>query len=246
MTLPSSGPLSLQQINTEFARGLNLNSYRGTVWWTDANANGVFSSGAISVNEFYGKRPNSPVTPGNQDFATPGNYNFTVPLYSSLIIQVWGGGGGGGAAGGSAGGQAGGASGILGLQANGGGGGANPSQPGGGGGGATGGDVNLPGNAGSAGSQVGGNGSGGSSPNGGGGGGLGTNGGFPGGGGGGQVSAFFGFGSGGGGAGYVQKTYASGDLTVGATIPLTVGSLGLGAVLGSGSGANGRIYISWS
>lgn len=60
MTLPASGPLSLLAINNEFNRGLNLNAYRGTVWYTDAGASGTFSSGAISFNEFYGKRPTSP------------------------------------------------------------------------------------------------------------------------------------------------------------------------------------------
>lgn len=103
MTLPSSGPLSLQQINAEFARGLNLNSYRGTVWYTDAGASGGGRNGA----------------------------------------------------------------------------------------------------------------------------------------------PFAGIGSGGGG-GYVQKTYNPGDITTGASIALSVGSGGLGAVLGSGSGASGRIYISWT
>lgn len=60
MTLPSSGPLSMQAINAEFGRGNNLNAYRGTVWYTDAGASGTFSSGAISFSEFYGKRPTSP------------------------------------------------------------------------------------------------------------------------------------------------------------------------------------------
>jgi len=245
MTLPSSGPLSFQQINAEFARGLNLNSYRGTVWYTDAGASGNFSSGAISVSEFYGKRPNSPSTPGNQDFTIPGTYTFTLPIYTTLTIQLWGGGGGGGATSGAAGGAAGTSSATLALTAGGGGGGGNPSQPGGGGGTASGGDINLVGSAGSDGNSVGGNGFGGNSPNGGAGGAPGTNGGFPGAGGGGR--ALLGsIGSGGGGGGYVQKTYAPGALTPGATISLTVGNQGLGAVLGSGSGANGRIYISWT
>lgn len=60
MTLPSSGPLSMSAINVEFSRGLNLNSYRGTVWWTDAGATGQFSSGTIQFSEFYGKRSTNP------------------------------------------------------------------------------------------------------------------------------------------------------------------------------------------
>ena len=60
MTLPSSGTLTMAQINAEFGRGNNLNSYRGTTWYTDAGASGTFSSGTISFNDFYGKRLTSP------------------------------------------------------------------------------------------------------------------------------------------------------------------------------------------
>lgn len=57
MTLQSSGAISISQINAEFGRGNNLNAYRGTTWYTDAGGSGTFSSGAISMSEFYGKRP---------------------------------------------------------------------------------------------------------------------------------------------------------------------------------------------
>lgn len=62
MTLPLSGALSMQAINAEFGRGLNLNAYRGTTWYTDAGASGTFSSGAISMSEFYGKRLTAPMS----------------------------------------------------------------------------------------------------------------------------------------------------------------------------------------
>ena len=55
-TLQSSGAISISQINAEFGRGNNLNAYRGTTWYTDAGGSGTFSSGAISMNAFYGKR----------------------------------------------------------------------------------------------------------------------------------------------------------------------------------------------
>lgn len=54
--LQSSGAISISQINAEFGRGNNLNAYRGTTWYTDAGGSGTFSSGAISMSEFYGKR----------------------------------------------------------------------------------------------------------------------------------------------------------------------------------------------
>lgn len=50
MALQSSGAISIADINTEFGRGNDLNSYRGT-----SHASGTFSSGAISFNDFYGK-----------------------------------------------------------------------------------------------------------------------------------------------------------------------------------------------
>ena len=37
------------------------------------------------------------VTPGSQNYTTAGTYSFTVPAYTTLTVQVWGGGGGGGA-----------------------------------------------------------------------------------------------------------------------------------------------------
>lgn len=63
MTLPSSGPISIADINAEFGRGANLGAYRGTGWYTDAGASGTFPTGAISFSDFYGKRLTSPHHP---------------------------------------------------------------------------------------------------------------------------------------------------------------------------------------
>ena len=58
--LPSSGAINLSQINSVFdGRGLNLNAYRGTTWFTSAGGSGTFSSGAIAFGDFYSKGPSS-------------------------------------------------------------------------------------------------------------------------------------------------------------------------------------------
>ena len=76
MTIKTSGSLALSEINSEFGRGQNLNAYRGTTYWNTNGTSGTFSSGAITVNDFYGKALNR-------------------PSYSIDILVVGGGGGGG-------------------------------------------------------------------------------------------------------------------------------------------------------
>lgn len=58
--LQSSGAIDLSQINSVFdGRGLNLNAYRGTTWFTSAGGSGTFSSSAIAFGDFYSKGPSS-------------------------------------------------------------------------------------------------------------------------------------------------------------------------------------------
>ena len=65
MTLPLSGSMSISQINAEFGYGNDLNSYRGTIWYTDSGQQGVFSIGSpISLGDFYGKRKTNPFPGG--------------------------------------------------------------------------------------------------------------------------------------------------------------------------------------
>lgn len=96
MTLPTSGPLSLADIDAEFSLGNDLYNYHGVTWYNDLGGSGVFSSGHLSIFEFYGKRPDDPsppdppVTPGSQTFTTDGV--FTPPgTYNNLYVRLEGG-----------------------------------------------------------------------------------------------------------------------------------------------------------
>lgn len=113
MTLPNPGvSLSILQIYNEaqaypsgtwYNRGTNLGAYRGVQWWQDNTATGFFPSSNISINDFYSKRPTTPVTAGSAYYVNSGNFTspfnsagqFTVPLYSTLTVTTRGGGGGG-------------------------------------------------------------------------------------------------------------------------------------------------------
>ena len=94
MTIKSSGPLSLTDINTEFQLGTSIGVHHGVRWYLDNGNTGVFSNTTLSFSDFYGKRKNSPVSPGSTSY-TPGTYTFTVPYYNTLVIDTWAGGGGG-------------------------------------------------------------------------------------------------------------------------------------------------------
>ena len=110
--LPSSGPISLNDINNVFGRGLNLNAYRGTTYYTSTAGPFTFSSGAISMSSFYGTGPTANITytvATGGTITTSGNYKihtftgggtFTVNQVgtdsSASYLIVAGGGGGGG------------------------------------------------------------------------------------------------------------------------------------------------------
>lgn len=83
MSLPASGALSMSQINTEFGRGNNLNSYRGTTYST-ATGSTTFPAGTISFSNFYGT-------------ANPANVGITWQRGTQLN-SIWGGTGAAGGA----------------------------------------------------------------------------------------------------------------------------------------------------
>lgn len=61
MAIPSTGSVSMSQINAEFGRGLNLNAYRGTTYYTSSGGPFTFPSGSISMNDFRGTQASGPV-----------------------------------------------------------------------------------------------------------------------------------------------------------------------------------------
>lgn len=94
MTLPTSGPISLAQIQAEFG-GPNyvLSTYYRGAGFVTGNNTGIPASGQISLSQFRGTVK---VVPGSQAFTAPGTYTFIVPPYTSLTADARGAGGGGG------------------------------------------------------------------------------------------------------------------------------------------------------
>ncbi len=274
MATPVSGTISINDINNVFGRGANLNAYRGTVWYQPNSLNtGYFSSGTISLSDFYNKQPNDPASSGAVDYTSYGTYGFVVPLFrNSLTVQIWGAGGGGGGYGNLANySTTGGQSSFAGYYANGGTGGqmagtdrngGNEFAAGGTGGSAYGNVSSITGNNGVT-TSYGVVGTGAGAPYGGGNVDPGyrqtpaPSGTFPGGGGAGFYYDFGGkFPAAAGGAGsggYAQSVFYPGQLTVGATINAIVGQGGVSGTSPNsgnypygGTGSDGRIYISWN
>jgi hypothetical protein len=95
--LPGSGSLAMSTINSVFdGRGNNLNSYRGTSWFTSAGGSGTFSGGTISFSDFYNKGPSSARTvslasvDGIEGLEYPPNNAFAYwQFYSDGYINVF-------------------------------------------------------------------------------------------------------------------------------------------------------------
>jgi hypothetical protein len=74
MPLQSSGAISMSQINAEFGRGNNLNSYRGTTYYTSSAGPFTFPSGTIAFSDFYGTQAAAPSTSHSVTEASSGSY----------------------------------------------------------------------------------------------------------------------------------------------------------------------------
>lgn len=58
MVLPTSGSLSMAQINQEFGKGTSLSEYRGQFWFKPSNrTTGYFTSTNLGMDQFYGTTP---------------------------------------------------------------------------------------------------------------------------------------------------------------------------------------------
>jgi hypothetical protein len=172
--------------------------------------------------EFLAAAAAAPIVAGSQAFTSPGTYSFTVPSFTSLTAVVDAAGGGGGGL--SSAGSAGGNSSFGSVVANGGAGGGVPGT--GADGTASGGTTNTTGGgaAGGVGTIDVANDKGGSTTN----------------------SA-----GDGGRGGRAARTYASGGLTVGATVTVVVGAAGApgsgtGNTRAPAAGLNGAVLVTWS
>lgn len=100
MTLPSSGPISMSDINTEFSLGRNMQSYWGVTYYKSDNVKRTFSNSGtgnfppISFSDFLGAMKTRPVSPTG-DVSYANGSIFTVPYYNYLVIKMVGGQAGG-------------------------------------------------------------------------------------------------------------------------------------------------------
>lgn len=105
MALPSSGPLSLSDIQGEFggSNPIGLNEYYAGGGLVPTGTSGTYgavpSSGTISVRNFYGTSNFVPAPPGQQAYTTAGTYTWVCPtgVIKVSVVAIGGGlrGGGG-------------------------------------------------------------------------------------------------------------------------------------------------------
>lgn len=95
MALPSSGPISLNDIDAEFGLGTDLGSYRGVTWYTSAGGAGTFTNSNLGMDQFRGKQANSPVAltyntsaldAGNKSTYTFNSVSFGTHTSTRLVV----------------------------------------------------------------------------------------------------------------------------------------------------------------
>lgn len=103
MAIPSSGPISIADINADgadgFSFGNNLNAYKGQIYHQKSNGTvGLLPTGEISLGDFYNRRR---VDAGSVTDSSAGSKNYTIPPYRtiSFVLRAGSGGGGGGGGG---------------------------------------------------------------------------------------------------------------------------------------------------
>jgi len=97
--IPSTGPVTMTDINNEFGKGLNLYAYRGVKWYRPDNSRGVFdgltgNNPPIDFYEFRGKVAALAITPSGPTSYANGS-TFTFPNYNKITVTMVGGSGGG-------------------------------------------------------------------------------------------------------------------------------------------------------
>lgn len=224
MALPASGLLYMSQIQAEFGGpNYNMSTYFRGAGYVTANNTGVPASGTIYFSQFHGTEKS---VAGSRSWTSPGTYSFTVPVHSTIRVDVRGAGGGGGGSTYDAG--ASGAAGVAGGNAT----VSGTGLTGRGGSGGAGSLYNKPGKA------ANGTASGGNTLN------------STGGGSNGGVGGTYGAtkGGDGGDGGRAVSDWGPGSIGVGAVLTVTVptgGNGGAGQVAGA-KGTNGAVYISWT
>jgi len=88
--LPSSGAISINDINGVFSRGNNLNAYNGTSYYTVAGGATAsnFPSSTISMSNFYGTGPSPNFTLAFNDVDTFGVASYSTISTSQSNIRI--------------------------------------------------------------------------------------------------------------------------------------------------------------
>jgi len=96
--IPTTGPIDMNMIDAEFAKGKNLYAYKGLKWYRPDNTRGYFEGASgnnppIDFEEFRGKVRTLTITPTGDVGYGNGQW-FTFPNYNKVTVTIQGGSGG--------------------------------------------------------------------------------------------------------------------------------------------------------